>query len=859
MSDYVSDDDDDDGSGPSDMLSRLCNLVNSTNMNANSPPPPTHHRDDGDDEEEQDDTDAIYRTSQRRRLNNSSSASSSSDDNVSESPTDEGSTSTEATTTNHTILSSSSTSLQGGQQQQPRLVFSVPNSRNSSDTGSLSESMSVGSRGGGGGGHGHNSNAGAMVPSTQFLEEQSAYVAALSEKINPSAMILHPIDDQMSDDDLIDTLDDWFQTWCPRNCSRTMLFSHIDHLYGPVFTENALKAKHIKFTRQLCQMKREFIVRNMLKDGEEDASEISEQLTIIGSAMFDAHDIVLKQQRMILSHDPRTRAQLPKDETLHSYYQPSDPTSQTSYKRLLLFLLDQCAHYQFTKRADGEYLYRPRFADGDTGPFTFSYKKDLPFTVFVQRSVFPKEMYQQQWDWLHDSQRNGSASAKFLSETFDYQLPFIEKDRHILSFRNGVYMLEQDVFLSYDNEPHQIKLREIMGNGEVRKVAAKFHDMMFYESDYHEQMKVPGKKKLDWYQLETPVFQSILDYQEFDEDVCRWVYVFYGRMFYYVGELDNWQIQLFTRGVAGSGKSTSLRHLARVFDKEDVGILGNNIQPDFAVESIADCFFYMALDINKDFKLDQTMWQSMVSGEEVSISRKHRMALIKIWTSPGMLVGNVTPRWSDNADSVARRIALLDFQKVVRSGDPRLFEKLYDELAAFIKKCNMAYLLATRMHGDKDIWKVLPEYFKQKRKQLRSQTNCLSAFLQESGEVTLRPHVWMKMEDFTKMFQEYCHEHKKPVEDMTEEYYSAIFQHMGLKVKKGERMRESCNDENSSEVYSTWIMNVCDASLFSGSDDPWNDPAEQHAPNEQQQDEDEAADDLAFEIIHPSDADEMSE
>ena len=50
--------------------------------------------------------------------------------------------------------------------------------------------------------------------------------------------------------------------------------------------------------------------------------------------------------------------------------------------------------------------------------------------------------------------------------------------------------------------------------------------------------------------------QCIFDYQEFDEDVSRWVYVFIGRLFFDLGELDNWQVAMFLEGVAGSGKST---------------------------------------------------------------------------------------------------------------------------------------------------------------------------------------------------------------------------------------------------------------------------------------------------------------
>ena len=49
--------------------------------------------------------------------------------------------------------------------------------------------------------------------------------------------------------------------------------------------------------------------------------------------------------------------------------------------------------------------------------------------------------------------------------------------------------------------------------------------------------------KLDnWEEIPTPYFDSVLTYQDYEEDVIRWMYILGGRLCFELDEMDKWQV-----------------------------------------------------------------------------------------------------------------------------------------------------------------------------------------------------------------------------------------------------------------------------------------------------------------------------
>lgn len=244
---------------------------------------------------------------------------------------------------------------------------------------------------------------------------------------------------------------------------------------------------------------------------------------------------------------------------------------------------------------------------------------------------------------------------------------------------------------------------------------------------------------------------------------------------YDLGHKDGWGVFLYFLGLAGTGKSTLLRLLSRLYEARDVGYMNNALQRTFALDGLEDKLLFLALDIDEHFQLDQATFQSMVVGEEVPITRKFKKPFTKVWTTPGAAAGNKLPNWRDNGGSLGRRLTVVEFLKLVTKCDPNLFQKCVGELDRFLKVINSAYLDMCRQFSGKGIKEVLPKKFKMSEKKALLELDILGAFILNSchldqreyaeGDDDMDPlHSSLAKNDpyiisykvFCKSFKEYC-------------------------------------------------------------------------------------------------------
>lgn len=394
----------------------------------------------------------------------------------------------------------------------------------------------------------------------------------------------------------------------------------------------------------------------------------------------------------------------------------------TPMQKLLLYLLDQALEKRY--RRHGGWVYEPITVNTRT---THAWKPVMEIKDWVY-SECPKETAWQQWTWLTIGQ-NAKAVVEYLGNCQDYSFPELHKNRSVFAFANGVYVAKTDEWHSFD-EPEKLS---------DNVVAAKFFDQEIPPEITHAQR---------WMEVPTPHLDSILDFQNFSDNVKRWMYVLLGRLLYDVGELDGWQVVPFFKGQASSGKSTLVLHVAKQFyEAIDVGILSNNVERKFGLSAFHDKLLFCAPEVKNDLVLEQAEFQSMCSGEDMTINTKFQKAFSKCWTVPGVLAGNEMPGWCDNAGSIQRRIVLFDFHRQVTAGDARLAEKLAQEIPAILVKCNKAYLEAVERHGNDNIWTAVPDYFKSTRDTLAQQSNVVEGFL-ASGDLVFGTDKYCPMEEF---------------------------------------------------------------------------------------------------------------
>jgi len=273
----------------------------------------------------------------------------------------------------------------------------------------------------------------------------------------------------------------------------------------------------------------------------------------------------------------------------------------------------------------------------------------------------------------------------------------------------------------------------------------------------------------------------VIDYQFSNDqeynDISKWMYILLGRMIYNLNELEYWQIIVFLKGMAGTGKSTIITKVVKEFyEYDDVGQLSNDGEKTFGLSAFCDKKIFIAPEIKADFSLPQAVFQGIISGEDVSIAKKYKTAETVEWKIPGFMAGNEIPNFTDNSGSISRRLVVFDFLKKVKKdkSDPLLGKKLKKEIPYIIRKSNLAYLEAVGKYGKKDIWLDLPSYFKKTQEQISEKTNSLSSFL-NSGMVSYNKDFYIHEKVFKNKFNIYCKENNLGLKKYNNDFYNGPY------------------------------------------------------------------------------------
>ena len=410
------------------------------------------------------------------------------------------------------------------------------------------------------------------------------------------------------------------------------------------------------------------------------------------------------------------------------------------FQCLLLYLLNK-AYIMKMRRYKGQCCKQIETSDGY---LTKAWKPVMEIKEFVYFYTQKEDKYDM---WRNLTSKGGIVkdTITHLTNCRDMQFPEIKKNRHVWSFQNGIFIGKEWTGERYVSKFYEYSNPECQAL-DPTIVSCKYFDLPF---DHFETCS-------DWYTIPTPHIQSIMTYQRFSEEVCRWLYVFMGRLCFDVGDLDAWQVIPFLKGIARSGKSTLITKVCKKFyDTEDVRTLSNNIEKKFGLWSIHDGFMFISPEVKGDLALEQAEFQSIVSGEDVSIARKNEKALSMSWTVPGILAGNEVPGYRDNSGSVLRRLVTWNFGRQVAKADPKLDEKLDSEIPAIICKCVRAYLEYAQRYNNEDIWNVLPAYFKKVQDEVAKLTNPLQHFL-SSEKIVYGSDKFVPQKTFVQLFNAHC-------------------------------------------------------------------------------------------------------
>tara|TARA_B100000768_G_C11278721_1_gene377322 strand:- start:1315 stop:3288 length:1974 start_codon:yes stop_codon:yes gene_type:complete len=530
----------------------------------------------------------------------------------------------------------------------------------------------------------------------------------------------------------------------------------------------------VELRNHMNKMKKEKLKNGDTKDHESLSDDLGLSLDKrIANIILHIEDGYENIRRHYISYErvstPTVQPQFPKFSD-PSAMDDEEIESISPYQKCLLYTLEETYKCGY-RRYKGHCCEEIKTIEGYR---TRAWNPIFPIDQFVY-SIAQKDSSFTNWKNFTSKGSIFREVIDHVSKCKDQQFPEISKRRHVWSFKNGLFVGKEWIpdrgvydcrFYPYESSDFACLDPTI--------VSCKYFDQQFDDFSHLER----------WQDIPTPNFDKVLKYQKLEQEVCDWAYVMGGRLCYDVGELDSWQIIPFFKGIARSGKSTLITKVFKKFyESEDVGVLANNIEKKFGLSAIKDNFMFIAPEIKADLGLEQAEFQSIVSGEDVSIAVKNKTAVSIEWNVPGVLGGNEVPNWKDNSGSILRRILPWNFTKQVREADPQLDEKLNRELPIILLKCVRGYLDYSNKYRDRDIWNVVPKYFEIIKKQVAMVASTLTNFM-ESTSIKYGEELCVPQTIFVQMFNQHCSANNLGKPKFNQDFYIGPFSSRDIEVRE---------------------------------------------------------------------------
>lgn len=368
--------------------------------------------------------------------------------------------------------------------------------------------------------------------------------------------------------------------------------------------------------------------------------------------------------------------------------------------------------------------------------------------------------------------------VKYLTSVNDMELPFLERDPKKVSFNNGYLDIDDLTFHIFEDKTYEFSSCVYLN----KEFDVKILDMPFQD-------------------IQTPLFDKVVKHHIKDNEVYQILLAMIGRLFFAVNERDNWQNMIYIKGQANTGKSTIVEIIQSLFNNKDVGTISSNLEAKFGLQNLYDKKLVVAPDLPQDITnvLDRVIFQSMISGENISIPRKSRDALSVKWNTPLIFAANFLPNYKDQSGSVSRRLAIFDMGKKIIEKDTTLKKQIVEKenhliLVKSIKAYNH-YLAKFGSVAFEDWGKKFGiKYFDEMREEFKLESDYLYMFLTAppGSNKTSRSNLWVEFKEgdmveldtFKKKFKSYVKFKHDDQYKWSNTSDNAILENLGYHIKR---------------------------------------------------------------------------
>jgi hypothetical protein len=452
---------------------------------------------------------------------------------------------------------------------------------------------------------------------------------------------------------------------------------------------------------------------------------------------------------------------------------------------LIAYLKEDCITNKYKK--EGNYIIKPL--------------KDIPtyYEPYLKFDDYLNQLYVDKGDETYEAYRRSTSNHKKIVEYLtcynDVEIPRIKRNHKWITFNNGVLDIDSLTFMRFED----LDTNQTSG--------------VYIKKDFNIDIL---NKNYD--EIETPNFDKLIKYHIEDDTIYHILLAFIGRLFFQVGEKDNWQVMAFIRGQGNTGKSTLfISVIIKLFSPLMIGKIGR--EKTFGLQNLYDKAVIVNEDIDHNISksLPASDFQSMVSGENMAISQKGKDMITTNWRVPMIWGGNILPDYKDKGGSISRRLAIFDMNKSIENKDTSLQHRIKDEIGLIVVKAVKSYYHYLNYFGNTSFvdWgkKYGIRYFDDRIEQVKQETNLLYSFLTapRGANETRNSDIYIvhtkgaitPLERFKKYYKTYLH-YKHDIKNFTWSSTAdhAIVEGLGYKISRihtcascGERAKAPKNEE----------------------------------------------------------------
>lgn len=292
-----------------------------------------------------------------------------------------------------------------------------------------------------------------------------------------------------------------------------------------------------------------------------------------------------------------------------------------------------------------------------------------------------------------------------------------------------------------------------------------------------------------WEECEAKEVDQIYACQRFCKFDRFMLYACKGRLFFEVGERDNFEMTLMKEGVGGCGKSTDMKLQQMFFPPHLRGILSSNMQPQFGMSAVAKAKVIYCNEVSAELNITQEEWQTSTSGEWGSYAVKFDVPLVCRILAQHYWIGNSFPKKFHNEHlQVSRRLAGVVMPYPVTPRDGSVLKRMAAKIGGVHRRQILAYEVFVEVNGNTDPMsqpEKLPPAFAAFYMRGRRESDPMVDFILEGQRVERRQGKCMLMSRLKELYNEYRLEHHmKPVR-WTESTYRTAFNDYDVNVMRG--------------------------------------------------------------------------